>query len=98
MGSLFNFRLPSLLRANLLTLTCLAVAFAVARFPANHATPCILLPLLGACVGMSETFRCIRGVQWSLYRATALISLYMNVMSLIMILFLALYPLLTRVG
>jgi hypothetical protein len=95
MSSFFNLRAPSLLRANLLALISLAVSFPLARFPFDQASPAMLLPILGAAAGMAETFRCIR-VRWSWYHGAVLISLYMDALVLTMILFLALYPFVTK--
>jgi hypothetical protein len=95
MTSFFNPRAPSLLRANLLALISLAIAFPLARFPVDQANPAMLLPIVGAAAGMAETFRCIR-VRWSWYHGAVLISLYMDALVLTMILFLALYPFVTK--
>jgi len=95
MVSFFNLRVPSLLRGNILALGSLAISFPLARFPFDHASPAMILPILGAAAGMAETFRCIR-VHWSWYHGAVLLSLYMDVLVLTMILFLALYPLLTQ--
>ncbi|MGC1783893.1 MAG: permease [Acidobacteriaceae bacterium] len=97
MHSVFNFRLPSLLRGNVLVLGSLATAFLLARFPLNVPNPAMIFPILGACAGSAETFRCIR-MRWSWYHGAVMISLYMDMMVLTMILFLALYPLVTRIG
>ena len=51
----------------------------------------MILPVLCAFVGTVETFRCLRH-RWSFYHGAVLISLYMDMMALTMILFLALYP------
>ena len=95
--SFFNPRLPSLLRGNILVLGSLAVSFALAKFPLNQPTPAMVLPILCAAAGSVETFRCIR-TQWSWYHGAVMISLYMDLMVMVMILFLAIYPLLTRIG
>jgi hypothetical protein len=95
MISFLNLRVPSLLRGNLLSLVSLAVAFPLAKFPFDQASPTLILPILGAVAGMVETFRCIR-VRWSWYHGAVLLSLYMDVLVLTMIFFLALYPFLTR--
>ncbi len=87
----FRYRCASLLRANVLVLGSLALAFSVSGFPANRPAPWILLPVLTAFFGTVETFRCLRP-HWSFYHAAVLISLYMDMMALMMILFLALYP------
>ena len=95
MISIFNVRVPSLLRGNLLALVSLVVSFPLAKFPYDQASPAMILPILGAAAGMVETFRCIR-VRWSWYHGAVLLSLYMDVLILTMILFLALYPFITR--
>lgn len=95
--SFFNLRRSSLLRGNVLVLGSLAASFMLAKFPLNQPTPTMILPILFAAAGMADTFRCIR-MQWSWYHGTVMIALYMDVMALIMILFLAIYPLLMRIG
>ncbi|MHB1673318.1 MAG: permease [Acidobacteriaceae bacterium] len=95
MTSLFNPRAPSLLRGNLLALLSLVISFPLAKFPFDQANPAMLLPIIGATAGMIETFRCIR-IRWSWYHGAVLISLYMDVLILTMILFLALYPLIAK--
>ncbi len=95
MTSFFNLRAPSLLRGNLLALLSLVISFPLAKFPFDQANPAMLLPIIGATAGMIETFRCIR-IRWSWYHGAVLISLYMDVLILTMILFLALYPLIVK--
>ncbi|MEO6828805.1 MAG: permease [Acidobacteriaceae bacterium] len=95
--SLFQLRRPSLLRGNVLVLGSLAASFFLAKFPLNRATPTMILPILFAAAGMADTLRCIRR-RWSWYHGAVMLSLYMGVMVMIMILFLALYPLLMRIG
>jgi hypothetical protein len=95
--SFFHLRTPSLLRGNILVLGSLAASFALAKFPLNQPTALMILPILSAAAGTAETFRCIR-LRWSWYHGAVMIALYMDVMALIMILFLAVYPLLTRIG
>ena len=95
MTSFFNLRAPSLLRGNLLALLSLVISFPLAKFPFDQANLAMLLPIMGATAGMIETFRCIR-IRWSWYHGAVLISLYMDVLILTMILFLALYPLIAK--
>ncbi len=95
--SFFNPRSPSLLRGNILVLGSLAASFALAKFPLNQPTLAMIFPILCAAAGTAETFRCIR-MRWSWYHGAVMIALYMDVMVLTMILFLAIYPLLTRIG
>ena len=95
--SFFNPRSPSLLRGNILVLGSLAASFTLAKFPLNQPSLAMIFPILFAAIGTAETFRCIR-VHWSWYHGAVMLSLYMDVMILTMILFLALYPLITRIG
>ena len=95
MTSFFHWRVPSLLRGNLLSLASLAISFPLAKFPFDQANPAMILPILGAAIGMVETFRCIRA-RWSWYHGAVLMSLYMDALILTMILFLALYPFVTK--
>ena len=92
--SFFNLRRPSLLRGNVLVLGSLAASFTLARFPANKATLTMIFPVLFSIAGTAETFRCLRA-QWSFYHGAVMISLYMDIMALTMICFLALYPLIS---
>lgn len=94
--SLFNPHLPSLLRGNLLVLGSLAASFVLAHFPLNRPSPAMIVPILCAVAGMADTFRCIRE-HWSVYHGTVLLSLYMDVLAITMILFLALYPFFTGI-
>lgn len=94
MPSFFKFRSPCLLRGNVLVLGSLAAAFFIANFPADRATPAIIVPIAVAAFGMAETFRCIRA-RWSWYHGAVMISLYMDLMALALILFLAFYPLMS---
>lgn len=91
MSSFFHLRLPSLLRGNLLVLGSLAASFALTKFPSNQPTLVMILPVLTACLGVAETFRCLR-LRWSFYHGAVMISLYMDAMALTMIGFLAIYP------
>jgi len=95
--SFFNPRIPSLLRGNILVLGSLAASFRLAKFPMNQATAMMILPIAFAAVGWAETFRCLRA-RWSWYHGAVMVSLYMDLMALVMILFLALYPFFMRIG
>jgi len=90
----FHLRIPSLLRGNVLVLASMAAAFSIAKFPDNQATPLMVFPILVGFIGTADTFRCIRA-RWSWYHGAVLISLYMDVMALTMICFLAFYPLIS---
>jgi len=95
--SLFNPRQPSLLRGNFLVLGSLAWSFRLANFPFNQATAMMILPVMLGAAGAADTFRCIRP-RWSWYHGAVMIALYMDLMALFMILFLALYPFVMRIG
>lgn len=91
MPALFQLRSPCLLRGNILVLGSLAAAFFIAKFPTDHATPMMIVPIVVAALGMAETFRCIR-TRWSWYHGAVMVSLYMDLMALALIFFLAFYP------
>ncbi|HUZ04292.1 MAG TPA: hypothetical protein VMU62_02955 [Acidobacteriaceae bacterium] len=86
-----NYRFHSLLRAHVLVIGSLGASFLLTKFPTNEPDPWMIFPVLIAFLGTVETFRCLRR-HWSLYHGAVLISLYMDMMALTMILFLALYP------
>ena len=94
-ASFFNFRVPSLLRGNILTLGSLAVSFPLASFPFGQTNPAMIFPILGGAAGMAEAFRCLQA-HWNWYHATVILSLCMDTLVLTMILFLALYPWLSQ--
>ncbi len=90
----FNPRLRSLPRANVLVLGCLAVAFPLSHFPHLQPNFWLALPLLGICVGTIDTLRCMR-TRWDFYHGGVILCAYMDLMILILVLFLLLYPVLT---
>lgn len=69
----------------------------LAKFPLNQPSFAMIFPILCAAAGTADTFRCIRA-RWSWYHGAVMLALYMDLMALIMILFLAIYPLLMRIG
>ena len=87
----FNPRLRSLPRGNLLVLGSLFVALLVSHFPDLRATAWLLLPLLGIAVGTADTARCMRK-RWNFYHGGVLLCMYMDLMVMILVLFLLLYP------
>jgi len=93
-SDLFRLRRRSLLRAILLALGALAVSLRLAGFPdttALHATrwQIAAAPVVGWA--MVETMRCLER-KWSLYHAGILILLYSELMILVLVLFLWVYP------
>ncbi len=95
--ALFNPRVPSLIRGNLLVLASLALATLVSHFPALRETLWLLLPLLGCLTGTADTLRCIQK-RWNLYHGGVLFCLYMDLMAITLVLFFLLYPYLQWVG
>ncbi len=90
----FNPRLRSLLRANIVVLSCLAVAFPLSHFPHLRVSYWLALPLLGATLGTVDTLRCMR-TRWDFYHGGVILCAYMDLMVLTLVLFLLLYPALT---
>jgi hypothetical protein len=89
--TLFNPRLRSLLRGNLLVLASLGLALFLSDFPHNRANPLLVLPALVAMAGTADTVRCMQR-RWSFYHGGVLLCIYMDLMAMCMILFFLLYP------
>jgi hypothetical protein len=83
--------MKSLLRGTLLVLAALAASFLLSGFPQIHRAPWIALPALTVLWGSFETSRCLK-TRWDFYHASVLLLLYMDLMALILIFFLLLYP------
>ena len=60
-------------------------------FPNNRANPLIVLPAIIAAAGTIDHLRCMR-TQWSWYHGGVVLLIYMDLMSLAMILFFLFYP------
>ena len=88
---LINPRHRSLVRANLLVALSFFVALWLSRFPSNHATPLLCLPLLTAVAGTLDTARNMRR-RWSWYHGGVVLCIYTDLMVLSMIAFFWLYP------
>lgn len=88
---ILNPRTRSLVRSSALVLLSLAIAFRLSRFPNNHPTPLLILPLLIAAVGTADTVRCMKRT-WSFYHGGVLLLIYMDLMVLCIILFFLVYP------
>ena len=87
----FNPRFRSLPRGNFLVLASLALALLVSKFPHLRPTAWLLLPLLGIAIGTADTARCMRK-RWDFYHGGVILCMYMDLMILILVLFLLLYP------
>lgn len=88
---LFNPHHHSLLRGSALVLLSLGAALVLSNFPHVRATSLLILPSLFAIVGAADTARCMQP-RWSLYHGGVLLLIYMDLMSICMILFLLFYP------
>ncbi|MBN9615723.1 MAG: hypothetical protein BGO25_09645 [Acidobacteriales bacterium 59-55] len=89
---ILNPRRPSPLRGSILVLTSLAAAYLLSGFPDTKPSILILIPALVALVGSADTYRCVSHPRWDLYHAGVLLMLYMDLLSIFMILFLLFYP------
>jgi hypothetical protein len=89
--SALNIRHRSLLRGIILVIASLMVAFRMAGFPEDHASPKLIIPTLVAALGTWDTMRCLQQ-RWSFYHGAVIVLIYMDIMALCMILFLLLYP------
>lgn len=87
-----DWRQRSLVRANLLVLASLLIAFRLSDFPHNRPSVWIAFPLLFALVGTLDTVRCMR-TRWSWYHGGVVLCAYMDLMVICMIAFFLIYPL-----
>ena len=88
---LLNPHHHSLLRSSALVLLSLGAALFLSNFPHIRATSLLLVPSLIAIVGTIDTLRCMQP-RWSLYHGGVLLLIYMDLMTVCMILFLLFYP------
>ena len=88
---LIDVKQKSLLRANLLVLSSVVVALILSKFPNNEANPLLILPAFLAMVGTVDTIRNMRRV-YSFYHGGVILCIYMDLMAIVMILFLLVYP------
>jgi hypothetical protein len=95
--ALFNPRLRSLARGNVIVLCSLLVATLMSSAPHLHPAPLLLLPALGCLIGMADTLRCIQK-RWSFYHGGVLLCLYMDLMAVTLVLFYLVYPYLVWLG
>jgi hypothetical protein len=89
--AVFNIRAKSLIRATAAVLTSVVMAFCFSGFPDIHPSLLMLLPTALVFYGTWETIRCLR-LRWSFYHGGVMLLLYMDIMAIVMILFLLLYP------
>ena len=67
-----NFRHRSLARGIVLVIGSLVVAFRLAGFPEDHASPKLIIPTLIATLGTLDTIRCLQQ-RWSFYHGAVIV-------------------------
>jgi hypothetical protein len=90
-AGILNPRLHSLLRASTLVLGSLIVAIPLSHYPHIQRAPLLVLPVLIAMAGTIDTVRCIQR-RWSFYHAGVMLCIYMDLMTLSLMLFFLFYP------
>lgn len=90
-AAILNPRLHSLPRASTLVLGSLAISIPLSHYPHIERAPLLVLPVLIALVGMADTLRCIQR-RWSFYHAGVLLCIYMDMMTIMLMLFFLFYP------
>lgn len=86
-----NWRVRSLLRANLAVGLGLVLAFKLSGLPNLRRSPALTISLVLVLAGMLETGRCMRKT-WDLYHGGVLFMLYGELMVVTLVLFLLIYP------
>jgi hypothetical protein len=89
--AILNPRVHSLRRACVLVLGSLAIAIPLSHYPRIQRAPLLVLPVLVAVVGTVDTVRCVQR-RWSLYHAGVILFIYMDLMTLMLMLFFLFYP------
>ncbi len=91
LGALADPRRQSLSRGCVLVLGSLAAALLLSHFPHLRPTPWLLLPLGAVVLGTFDSARCMRK-RWDFYHGGVILCVYMDLLVLILVLFLLLYP------
>jgi hypothetical protein len=89
--AVFHLRSRSLLRGTVCVVSSLAMSVPLSGFPDIQPSPALILPCLLALFGTFDTVRCLQ-LRWSFYHGGVLLLLYMDLMVLILVFFLLLYP------
>jgi hypothetical protein len=89
--ALFNLRQRSLARGNTVVLGSVLAAAVLVHFPHVQPTLWLLVPMLLVLAGTLDTVRNVRR-RWSFYHAGVMLCLYMDLMSLFLVLFFLIYP------
>lgn len=75
----------------MLVLGSLAVSIPLSHYPHIQRAPLLVLPILVALVGSIDTVRCIQR-RWSFYHAGVMLCVYMDMMTVTLMLFFLVYP------
>lgn len=84
-------RRRSLPRGTLLVLGSLGAALWLSGFPHLHTNLWLLVPLGVIVAGTADTARCMRK-RWDFYHGGVILSVYMDLLVFILVLFLLLFP------
>ena len=87
-----DWRQRSLVRANLVVLLSLLLAFRLSNFPHNRASAWLAVPLLLSVTGTVDTLRCMQ-TRWNWYHGGVVLCAYMDLMVVCLIGFFLVYPL-----
>lgn len=79
------------MRASTLVLGSLVIAIPLSHYPHIQRAPLLTLPLLIALIGMADTVRCVQK-RWSFYHAGVILCVYMDMMTITLMLFFLVYP------
>lgn len=88
---LFHVTRKSLLRANVISLSALGLAFVLSKFPYSEANVMLAVPLLLALMGAVDAGRCMQRT-WNFYHGAVILSLYMDILIVTLITFFLLWP------
>ena len=77
-----------------MVLISFAAALPMSHFPHLQTNYWLTLPLAGIVLGAADTMRCMRP-RWDFYHGGVILCVYMDLMILVLVLFLLLYPLLS---
>ena len=69
----------------------LVLAIPLSHYPHLQRAPLLVFPLLIALAGTIDTVRCIQR-RWSFYHAGVLLFVYMDMMTMTLLLFFLVYP------
>ena len=89
--AIFRLRQKSLVRPTLLSLGCLWAGLYLSGFPDTHPNLWLIVPFLITCFATWEHIRCLQK-RWSFYHGGVILLIYVDLMVLLTIAFLLLFP------